>query len=389
MSQIDQSVLEAARMDGAGNLRTLASIIWPGVRGTTLALGILSAIGALKTFDVPYLVTVGGPNYATEFLGTYIYRKTIPQSTSATAPRCRSSCWCSRWSSRSSCRSAAARREGELMFEVRSRGGRLLLQLVVTLLVLPFLFPLVAMVQGLARRRRLGQLRGRARRARPRALLRQHRRHRGRRDRASSTRSPCWPRTGSPSCTSGAGRSTSGCCWPASRCPRSCCSRRCSPRRQAFGFFDTYWAVILPLAALQVPFAVLLTRNFVNGIPDELFEAARVDGASSLRGFIHLVIPLTRPIAAAILIFTLIGAWNDYLMPLVFLQSHRDADDHAGAAVLRRRVQQRPDQDPGLGGADRDPRDRRLPVPAAPVRARPRGRRHQVSHPSVRPSRRS
>jgi raffinose/stachyose/melibiose transport system permease protein len=80
MGQIDQSVLEAARIDGAGNLRTLISIIWPGVRGTTLAMAILSAIGALKTFDVPYLVTVGGPNYATEFLGTYIYRKTIPQS---------------------------------------------------------------------------------------------------------------------------------------------------------------------------------------------------------------------------------------------------------------------------------------------------------------------
>jgi ABC-type sugar transport system permease subunit len=80
MGQIDQSVLEAARMDGAGNLRTIVSIIWPGVRGTTLAMAILSAIGALKTFDVPYLVTVGGPNYATEFLGTYIYRKTITQS---------------------------------------------------------------------------------------------------------------------------------------------------------------------------------------------------------------------------------------------------------------------------------------------------------------------
>jgi raffinose/stachyose/melibiose transport system permease protein len=80
MGQIDQSVLEASRIDGAGNLRTLVHIIWPGVRGTTLAMAILSAIGALKTFDVPYLVTVGGPNYATEFLGTYIYRQTIPLS---------------------------------------------------------------------------------------------------------------------------------------------------------------------------------------------------------------------------------------------------------------------------------------------------------------------
>jgi raffinose/stachyose/melibiose transport system permease protein len=78
MTQIDPSVLEAARMDGAGNLRTLISIIWPELRGTTVALAMLGAIGALKTFDVPYLVTIGGPNYATEFLGTYIYRQTIP-----------------------------------------------------------------------------------------------------------------------------------------------------------------------------------------------------------------------------------------------------------------------------------------------------------------------
>lgn len=65
-------------MDGAGLIRTLVSIIWPEMRGTTVALAILGAIGALKTFDVPYLVTIGGPNYATEFLGTYIYRQTIP-----------------------------------------------------------------------------------------------------------------------------------------------------------------------------------------------------------------------------------------------------------------------------------------------------------------------
>lgn len=87
------------------------------------------------------------------------------------------------------------------------------------------------------------------------------------------------------------------------------------------GLYDTYWAVVLPLAALQVPFAVLLTRNFINGLPDELFEAARVDGANSYRGFIHLVLPLTRPIAAAVIIFTLVAAWNNYLFPLVFLQS--------------------------------------------------------------------
>jgi raffinose/stachyose/melibiose transport system permease protein len=78
MGQIETEVLEAARIDGAGNLRTLWSIVLPGVRGTTVAILILSIIGALKTFDIPYLVTLGGPNFATEFLGTLIYRESIP-----------------------------------------------------------------------------------------------------------------------------------------------------------------------------------------------------------------------------------------------------------------------------------------------------------------------
>lgn len=78
MGQIEPEVMEAARIDGAGNLRALWSIVLPGVRGTTVAIFILSIIGALKTFDIPYLVTLGGPNYATEFLGTLIYRESIP-----------------------------------------------------------------------------------------------------------------------------------------------------------------------------------------------------------------------------------------------------------------------------------------------------------------------
>ncbi|GAA1284069.1 hypothetical protein Psi02_34220 [Planotetraspora silvatica] len=80
MGQIDPETLEAARTDGASNLRVLRSIVWPGVRGTTVALAMLGVIGALKTFDIPYLVTIGGPNYSTEFLGTYIYRISIPSA---------------------------------------------------------------------------------------------------------------------------------------------------------------------------------------------------------------------------------------------------------------------------------------------------------------------
>ncbi|WP_129339121.1 carbohydrate ABC transporter permease [Cellulomonas endophytica] len=86
--------------------------------------------------------------------------------------------------------------------------------------------------------------------------------------------------------------------------------------------FDVYnqpIAVILPLAALQVPFTVMLARTFFAGIPSELMEAGRVDGASIVQVFWRIVLPLTRPIAAAIVVLTLINAWNAYLLPLLML----------------------------------------------------------------------
>ena len=73
MSQLNPEILEAARVDGASNVRILRSIVFPLCKGTTAALAVLGLIGALKTFDIPYLVTHGGPNHATEFLGTLVY----------------------------------------------------------------------------------------------------------------------------------------------------------------------------------------------------------------------------------------------------------------------------------------------------------------------------
>ena len=80
MSQIDKEMLEASRLDGAGNFRTLFSMVLPNCKGTTVSLAMLGIIGALKTFDIPYLITTGGPNHATEFLGTYIYTQGITKS---------------------------------------------------------------------------------------------------------------------------------------------------------------------------------------------------------------------------------------------------------------------------------------------------------------------
>jgi ABC-type sugar transport system permease subunit len=73
MGQIDPEVLEAARIDGAGGVRILISIVVPSLRPTIISLAILNAITALKLFDFPYLVTAGGPAHSSEFLGTYIY----------------------------------------------------------------------------------------------------------------------------------------------------------------------------------------------------------------------------------------------------------------------------------------------------------------------------
>lgn len=80
MSQIEQEMIEAARLDGAGNLRILTSIILPNVKATTVSLAILNFITALKLFDNPWLLTQGGPAHSSDFLGTLIYSEVSGQS---------------------------------------------------------------------------------------------------------------------------------------------------------------------------------------------------------------------------------------------------------------------------------------------------------------------
>jgi len=87
----------------------------------------------------------------------------------------------------------------------------------------------------------------------------------------------------------------------------------------ALGMLGTFWSVILPIAALQIPFTVLIARGYVDGIPDTLFEAARLDGAGTFRVFWSVLLPMARPIAVALIVLVLINAWNAYLLPKVFL----------------------------------------------------------------------
>src|SRR5262245_46780535 len=84
--------------------------------------------------------------------------------------------------------------------------------------------------------------------------------------------------------------------------------------------YNTLLAVILPLAALQLPFAVLLARNYITGVPSDLVDASRIDGANLVEVFRYVIVPLTKPIASAIIVLSLINSWNSYLLPLIFLQ---------------------------------------------------------------------
>lgn len=82
---------------------------------------------------------------------------------------------------------------------------------------------------------------------------------------------------------------------------------------------DTYWGLIVPTLANSQ--AVFLMRQFIRDLPDELFDAAKVDGAGEWRIFWQIVLPLTRPILATLGIFVFLWHWNDFLWPLVMSQS--------------------------------------------------------------------
>jgi multiple sugar transport system permease protein len=83
------------------------------------------------------------------------------------------------------------------------------------------------------------------------------------------------------------------------------------------GLINSYGGAIVPLMASV--FGIFLVRQFARGIPDELLEAARIDGASELRLFTTIVVPVLKPVIATLAIFSFLGAWNDFMWPLIVL----------------------------------------------------------------------
>lgn len=82
---------------------------------------------------------------------------------------------------------------------------------------------------------------------------------------------------------------------------------------------DTYWGVILPQAAFNLAFHTMLTRSFFKQIPMDLEEAATIDGCGKLGFLTRMVIPLSKPIITTIGVLTLVGSWNQFLLPLLVL----------------------------------------------------------------------
>ena len=86
---------------------------------------------------------------------------------------------------------------------------------------------------------------------------------------------------------------------------------------QRLGWLSTYQGLIVPEAAMTFAFGVFLLRQFFLGIPAELEDAARIDGATPWRVFTRIVLPLSQPVLGALAIFAFRSAWNDFLWPLI------------------------------------------------------------------------
>jgi multiple sugar transport system permease protein len=84
---------------------------------------------------------------------------------------------------------------------------------------------------------------------------------------------------------------------------------------------NTFLPLIVP-AFFGNPFYIFLMRQFMLGIPRELSDAARVDGANEIQTFWRVILPLTKPAVVVVAIFAAVGAWNEFLLPLLYLQEN-------------------------------------------------------------------
>lgn len=87
------------------------------------------------------------------------------------------------------------------------------------------------------------------------------------------------------------------------------------------GLLDTHWGVVLPQVAFGLAISILLMRNAFRQLPQELIESALVDGCGYIRIFLSIILPLSRPILATVAIVSFVTSWNNFLLPLVVLNT--------------------------------------------------------------------
>ncbi|NUR84267.1 MAG: carbohydrate ABC transporter permease [Nonomuraea sp.] len=83
---------------------------------------------------------------------------------------------------------------------------------------------------------------------------------------------------------------------------------------------DTRWALIVPYVAMGLPLATYLLKVYLDQLPGELFDAARVDGAGDVRVYLLVALPLLRPGLATVAVFSALSCWNEFLLALLYIQ---------------------------------------------------------------------
>ncbi|WP_165972206.1 carbohydrate ABC transporter permease [Paenibacillus piri] len=89
---------------------------------------------------------------------------------------------------------------------------------------------------------------------------------------------------------------------------------------KSLGLFNHYFSLIGPICAFTLPFTLLLSKNFMDDLPNQLLDAARIDGCGSFKALLFILVPLCKPMSVVVVIWGFLNSWNEYFLALVFMR---------------------------------------------------------------------